>query len=253
MPVFSGVLRSWCKAWPVASVISRASAITSKLGLASSPPKHAVTSRDLVDASLEVLQQRNRQLLATLSTIPWPKLVSFRLNAKTYTLPLRSTEVGEADLFKITPQELEYFAGFFDGDGCVRANKMGRSCSLAVAQSIDGIAVLLHLRRAFGGSIYRFRDGKGLSKPMLTWILYGSGARRAATLLAPHSIVKRKQLEIASELHSIFAGELDGSRELRLLKRSDSGVARACTWAYFAGFLMLKDTLHNNEHGHLSA
>ena len=212
-----------------------------------------MTSRDLVDASLEVLQQRNRQLLATLSTIPWPKLVSFRLNAKTYTLPLRSTEVGEADLFKITPQELEYFAGFFDGDGCVRANKMGRSCSLAVAQSIDGVAVLLHLRRAFGGSIYRFRDGKGLSKPMLTWILYGSGARRAATLLAPHSIVKRKQLEIASELHSIFAGELDGSRELRLLKRSDSGVARACTWAYFAGFLMLKDTLHNNEHGHLSA
>ena len=205
------------------------------LGIATATSKPAATSRASADTSLQVLQQQNQQLREALSKLPWPPLVSFKLNGKTYTLPVTSrTHLGGTHLFKIAPQELEYLAGFFDGDGCVRRTQ--HSCSLLIGQSVDGVAVLMRMHSAFGGSIHRARDGVGLHRPTLLWVLHGSSARIAASLLAPHSIVKRRQLELVWDWPSVLAGKVDGFRTLDLLKRSDSGVAAPCTWAYFAGF-----------------
>ena len=86
------------------------------------------TSLDALDA----LKKTNRQLQAQLSSIDWPPLTSFKLNDEVYTLPLTSGYEGtEADWIQPTQPELEYLAGFFDGDGCVR----GGGCVLTVGQS----------------------------------------------------------------------------------------------------------------------
>ena len=187
------------------------------------------TSLDALDA----LKKTNRQLQAQLSSIDWPPLTSFKLNDEVYTLPLTSGYEGtEADWIQPTQPELEYLAGFFDGDGCVR----GGGCVLTVGQSVDGVAVLMRLRGAFGGSIYRMRDGQGLQKPVLAWNVCGSKARRTASLLAPHSVVKRKQLEIVAHRHRAHANGTDCFIKLSQLKRTESGVPGPCSWAYLAGF-----------------
>ena len=193
--------------------------------------RRAVGSLALADTSLNVLREENRQLRATLATIRWPSLNSFWLNQTRYTLPLNSETDGvEKDVPKVTGNELAYLTGFFDGDGCVTKS------ALSVGQSIDGVATLMRLHQAFGGSICRLKNGKGLQKPMLTWSLAGSRARNAASLMATHSIVKRRQLDIfGAQLGTAFDKE-DCSVELAMLKRADSAVAGPCTWAYLAGF-----------------
>ena len=231
------VRRCWHKTCPVGSLLSQASPTPSKLQVATAASESTVVSPAVSNSSLQALQRRNQKLLATLSAVRWPPLVSFRLNDKTYMLPATSrTEVGETHLFKFTPGELEYLAGFFDGDGCVQVKKASRTCCLQVGQSIDGVAVLMRMQRAFGGSIRRLRDGKGLRKPVLEWALHGAGARSAASLLAPHSIVKRRQLDIILDWPSVLLRKDGCCDTLGLLKRSDSAVAAPCTWAYFAGF-----------------
>ncbi|CAE7673414.1 unnamed protein product [Symbiodinium sp. CCMP2456] len=191
----------------------------------------AVGSQPLIGTSLQVLQQRNRQLRATLAAIPWPPLVSFRLREKTYTLPLTSSGQMRDGMDAPSLQKLEYLAGFFDGDGSV-----SNRCSLHVGQSVDGVAVLLLMQGAFGGSIIRCTNGKGLQKPTLVWQRFGNSARCTAGLLAPHSIVKRRQLELTAEGLPVPADKGDWSLKLDVLKRSDSSVVGACTWAYVAGF-----------------
>ena len=197
--------------------------------------KKAVHYLALADESLKVLQQKNQELRAKLARLRWPPLTSFRLNGQNFPLPLQSGHSGaRLDFSRLATQELEYLAGFFDGDGCVDASA-GR-CRLRISQSIDGVGVLKHFQGALGGSIYRERDGVGLRKPSLVWRLQGSSARHAASVLAPYAIVKRRQLEIVAEWPAENAARADCSQKLGLLKRSESGIARACTWAYFAGF-----------------
>lgn len=194
--------------------------------------RRAVGSLALADTSLNVLREENRQLRATLATIRWPPLnSSFWLNQTRYNLPLKSETDGvEKDVPKVTGNELAYLTGFFDGDGCVTM------AALHVGQSIDGVATLMRLQQALGGSILRLKNGTGLQKPMLKWSLAGSRARNAASLMATHSIVKRRQLDIfAAQLGTAF-DKVDCFVELAMLKRAESAVAAPCTWAYLAGF-----------------
>ena len=195
----------------------------------------AVGSLAFSDTSLNVLREKNRQLQATLASIRWPPLSSFWLNGTRYTLPLKSeTEWVETDVPKVTGGELAYLSGFFDGDGCVIGD--GRKFGLQVGQSIDGVATLIRLQQALGGTICRLRNGKGLQKPMLRWVLTGRRACHVANLMAPHSIVKRRQLEIlAAQLGTAF-DKVDCSIDLAMLKRSESAVAGPCSWTYLAGF-----------------
>ncbi|CAE7322987.1 unnamed protein product [Symbiodinium natans] len=185
----------------------------------------------LADDTLQVLQQKNRQLRSKLATLRWPPLTSVRFNGQSFPLPLQSEQ---PDLSRLAAHELEYLAGFFDGDGCVYATA-GRCC-LSVGQSIDGAEVLKYFQGALGGSICRHRDGVGLRKPTLQWTVRGSAARLAASLLAPYSIVKRKQLEICAEWPAGHANRAGCSAKLVLLKRKDSGIIGKCSWAYLAGF-----------------
>ncbi|CAE7758071.1 TIF3H1 [Symbiodinium sp. CCMP2456] len=109
---------------------------------------------------------------------------------------------------------LPYLSGFFDGDGCV----------------------LMLFHESFGGSIMLQHPGLGLRKPTLRWRACGQSARRAAQLLAPRSITKRKQLLLAAEWPAAKSHRTECRAELRALKEYDSAVAGPCSWEYFAGF-----------------
>ncbi|CAE8635522.1 unnamed protein product [Polarella glacialis] len=99
----------------------------------------------------------------------------------------------------ISQAELEYAAGFFDGDGCVYAALTGLiGCSLSVSQTSDRGEALLMLYSAFGGSIRILRQGIGAWKPSIQWVCGGADAQKAALELSRVSFVKRPQLQIAA-------------------------------------------------------
>ncbi|OLP81669.1 Receptor-interacting serine/threonine-protein kinase 4 [Symbiodinium microadriaticum] len=184
--------------------------------------------------SLEVIQEKNRQLRSNLASLRWPRLTHFQAFGQKYALPWRSRDkLCTADLSHPTQRQLAYLSGFFDGDGCVLSRA---SCQLDVSQSCDGAQTLMEFEAAFGGTIYRKSDGVGLVKPSLQWRLHGHAARCAARLLYPHSIVKRKQLQMASEPPQQPADRDCLAEELRSLKQYDSAISSAPSWEYFTGF-----------------
>ena len=200
-----------------------------------------VTSSCLVSHgdSSDVVNQKNRELRSRLASMPWPQLTSVEVEGKEYTLPCNfRKEFVDTDAQSLTNQDqnMEYLAGFFDGDGCARC-KSNLSCvELSVSQAVAGAEVLLQFGSAFGGSVRRGRDGHGLVKPNIVWDITGTSARDAASRLAECSITKRRQLEIVASWPEASACRESCNRELRILKRCDSGIAGSVSWRYFAGF-----------------
>ena len=194
------------------------------------------------DDTLPEIQRKNEELRKLLKKTPWPKLKYFWASGRTYSLPLRA-ESREPSHRPATAR-LEYLAGFFDGDGCVGCQSNMSGCQLSVSQSYDQAEVLMLFREAFDGSISREKGGKGLRKPALRWQVYGDSARRAAQLLAPHSITKRKQLLIAARWPKTKSRREDRKAELRKLKKHDSAVAGQCSWSYFSGFFDAEGWVH---------
>ena len=187
--------------------------------------------------SLQVLQKKNRQLRNRLQSLRWPRSTSADICARTCTLKWSTEDRCTAEVPLPRPGHLRYLAGFFDGDGCVSLNSPGRSaCNLEVGQSCDGAEVLMAFQAVFGGCVRRHRHGRGLVKPSLHWGLYGQDARHAAESLEPHSIVKKRQLQMAIDWPQQRTEREAWATELATLKRHDSALAGTLTWEYFAGF-----------------
>ena len=186
---------------------------------------------------LAAVRETNRQLRLFLQSLSWPRLMGFQANRLIHGLPVTGKAQPFVELLEPTTTRLSYLAGFFDGDGCVSCNSSFSGCVLSVAQSFDHAEVLMLFRDTFGGSIVRGSRGVGLQKPVISWCVSGQKARRAAGLLAPHSITKRKQLLLASVIWP--REELcrhNWAAELRHLKQFDSASSGICTWEYFGGF-----------------
>ncbi|CAE7499764.1 unnamed protein product [Symbiodinium sp. CCMP2592] len=203
--------------------------------------RQLVTSSYLVSYgdSRDVVNQKNRELRSRLASMPWPRLTSIELAGKDYALPWKfSKEFVDTDAQRLTNREqnTEYLAGFFDGDGCARCTTPLTGVELTVEQAVDGAQVLLQFGSTFGGSMRRQRDGHGLVKPTMAWTIFGTTARDAASRLAECSITKRRQLEIVANWPEAAATRESCDRELRMLKRCDSGTAGNVSWRYFAGF-----------------
>ena len=195
--------------------------------------------------SLEVMREKNRQLRSTLGSLRWPRLTHFQAFGQQYALPWRSRDkLCTADLSQPTQRQLAYLSGFFDGDGCVLSRAL---CGLSVSQSVDGAQNLMEFAAAFGGVIYRKSDGLGLAKPSLQWRLRGHAARCAAHLLRPQSIVKRQQLQMASEWPLQPADTYCLAKELRSLKQYDSAISSTPSWEYFTGFFDAEGCLVNRN------
>ena len=179
--------------------------------------------------TLKELQKKNKQLRAQLSQSRWPGLKCFFSDGQIYSLPLRATKRNCSH--RPAEGRLAYLAGFLDGDGCVSGSL------LKVSQSFDQAEVLMLFRKTFGGSIAYEHVGMGLSKPALQWRACGQSARRAAELLAPHSITKQKQLLLVALWHIATPEQRENLKsELRRLKDYDSAVTGPCSWEYCAGF-----------------
>ena len=203
-------------------------------GLATVAPEIPGTlSANLADRLPEI-QRKNKDLRKELKKAPWPRLLRFSASGRTYCLPLRAESRERSH--RPAKARLEYLAGFFDGDGCVSCAWGMSGCMLLVAQSYDQAEVLMLFREAFRGSITRHARGVGLKKPMLQWRAYGPSARRAAELLAPHSITKQPQLLLAGRWPETKSEREDRKAELRSLKECDSAVAGPCSWEFSAGF-----------------
>ena len=185
--------------------------------------------------SLEVLQRKNGLLRSSLTSLRWPRLVSFQAYDTRFTVPWHGRgKLCTSDLTPPTQLQLAYLAGFFDGDGCVTTH--GVNCKVQVGQSCDGAETLMDFQAAFGGVIGRLRDGLGLRKPSLLWHVDGHAAQYAACLLWPHSIVKRQQLQMVGEWPQQQAERVRWVTKLRSLKHYDSAVSRTPSWEYFTGF-----------------
>ena len=164
----------------------------------------------------------------------FPPLKSFTVDRVTYGLPLKAKPPPEQ---KPTREELEYFCGFFDGDGCVTMVATRGNFRLSVKQSISNVHILLRFRRVFGGGVYAGDKRTGFSQATLMWVVESKSASFAAGLMASVPSMKRAQLEIAA------SGTVEAVRrskvhaKLKTMKHKDY-IPRslAVTWPYLAGF-----------------
>ena len=194
------------------------------------------STADLDDA-LHTLQRKNKQLRMILQTLRWPLLQHFEANGIRYELPFPGQNKQPAPSSSMhSPASCLYLSGFFDGDGCVSSSSDRSGCTMSVNQSFDQANVLMLFFDTFGGSIARGARGLGLGKPMLQWRVYGANASLAASLLAPRSITKRKQLALATQWPIDRSFREDYEAKLVAWKRHDSAVPGACSWEYLAGF-----------------
>lgn len=103
----------------------------------------------------------------------------------------------------MTETELAWSAGFFDGEGCILANRSGASFSLRAKVSQVVPEPLEQLRRWFGGNIW-YEKAYGRS----VWTVSGYKARLFLRAILPYLVVKRDRATLAlsvtpRELHAI--------------------------------------------------
>ena len=93
----------------------------------------------------------------------------------------------------ITVAELAYFAGFFDGEGCVAAYKRKYVVSLTNCD----VRPLARARELWGGYISR---QSATSRPhairdLWRWQIYGQKSRAFLEAIRPYTILKREQID----------------------------------------------------------
>jgi len=122
--------------------------------------------------------------------------------------------------------QLAYFAGLFDGEGCVRINKSDRTkyrpnstplYNLHLSIANQNLEVLELLKEMFGGSIHFNKHSACYS-----WVITTQKAASFLRAINPYVIVKRSQVRLALEWVSIIDAR---SSKKRWLKKSDAEIA----------------------------
>lgn len=101
----------------------------------------------------------------------------------------------------INSNELAYIAGFFDGEGCIRANT--KTSSLMIAASNTVKAPIEFIKKVFGGAIYErkyLREDTLSIKVVYRWVMQSEPAVEVLEMLLPYLIVKRKQAMLGIQL-----------------------------------------------------
>ncbi|CAK0880752.1 unnamed protein product [Prorocentrum cordatum] len=184
----------------------------------------------------DVIERRCRRLESFRKRLIRPPCQSFVVDGKVYSLPVRAQDPS-GDSEHAQNSVLDYFAGFFDGDGCVSSSRSFGNRSLQMYQAENNVAVLVRFMKQFGGGIYKGSSVKGSHQCCFRWELSGERARGAASLLRRASVVKREQLDLlVSEAPTcpLHRGRLAST--LRSLKREAPGPCHDVSWGYVAGF-----------------
>lgn len=117
------------------------------------------------------------------------------------------------------PSEIEkaYLAGHFDGEGCIRLRRSGKSVKIEIFVQAAYRPTLECYLKFFQGSLY---SCQGTNKPLYRWHL--TGYHKALVFikdLLPYSSEKRPQLEVAKEYieKRIIASKTQPSEDIRQL------------------------------------
>lgn len=93
-----------------------------------------------------------------------------------------------------------YVAGLFDGEGCVRVNKLRRSYgeyfNIEVSIANSFLPILEEIKKEFGG---RINKHSGTNFPVYKWSASGSEALKFFSEITPYSKIKHEQLIVANE------------------------------------------------------
>ena len=167
--------------------------------------------------------------------IRFPPLQTITVKGRKYQLPLSTAQPERLP----SQEELEYLAGFFDGDGCVTMIQSTGQVNLKIDQAADSAGILLHFRSLLGGGVYRGKSARGAASAAVSWIVSGSKMTDAAAALSKVPSMKQAQLLIAARASTIAKGDRARvGKELKMLKmpQHQPDGASQCLWPYFAGF-----------------
>ncbi len=106
----------------------------------------------------------------------------------------------------MTSLELAYFAGFFDGEGCVniwRARKTN-SYQVRVVISSTNKGIMEKFQGKFGGSISTIVSVQGNNKPFWIWKISGTDVTKFLVMIQPYSILKNEQIKIGLRLRKMI-------------------------------------------------
>jgi len=104
--------------------------------------------------------------------------------------------------------QLAYFAGFFDGEGCIliekpiykrKNGKESPNYTLVVKTDNTNEWILQRLRMCFGGSVYLHHPvGEALNvRPIWVWVVRAKCAGKFLKAIVPYLILKKPEAEIA--------------------------------------------------------
>lgn len=98
-------------------------------------------------------------------------------------------------------RSFEYFAGYFDGEGCVWAGygsgEKVNCLQMKIRICSCDLKILEEFQKEFGGALKKVKTPKGKShwKQAWNWYVCGKDAEAFASAIVQYSISKRKQLE----------------------------------------------------------
>ena len=99
-----------------------------------------------------------------------------------------------------TREELAYFAGIIDGEGCIclRTSKSARKHIFATMIQISNtdLRLLQWVQRRFGGMIHPHARHRGNRKPSFQWAALSDDIASILEAILPYMIVKREQAEL---------------------------------------------------------
>ncbi len=106
--------------------------------------------------------------------------------------------------------QINYLAGFFDGEGCVRINKDSRaegSYTLFVSISNSNFSILELYQSMFGGNIISLKTEKEHYKKIYQWRVVARKALSFLKMIEFHTIVKKEQIKTAIEFKELQNSE----------------------------------------------
>lgn len=109
----------------------------------------------------------------------------------------------------------EYFAGFFDGEGCIHisSNREGRHHTLVLQVSQVDRRPLTALVDRFGGTVCPLRPVLDGRHAIFQWTVRSKAAEAALEALLPFLVVKKEQAELALEYRRSITSQM-GSRRV---------------------------------------
>ena len=185
--------------------------------------------------NLDRWQRRCDRLTQLQRKIHFPPLQAITVDGGTYQLPLSTAEPERLP----SQEELEYVAGFFDGDGCVAFNASSGKVEMKIDQAVDSAGILLHFRSLLGGGVYRGTSARGAASAAVSWSVCGAKMTAAAATLSKVPSMKQAQLLIAARASVVPRSDRARvGKELKMLKQPQHQPdgASQCSWPYFAGF-----------------